>query len=69
MARHRELSLPKLIGPKQYDGPPPMLIDPSKTYTAHIEMEKGKEIEVELFADKAPNTVNNFVFLARDGFL
>ena len=60
--------LPKLIGPKQYDGPPPMLIDPSKTYTAHIEMEKGKEIEVELFADKAPNTVNNFVFLARDGF-
>ena len=62
------VELPHLIGPKQYDGPPPMLIDPSKTYMAHIEMEKGKEIVLELFADKAPKTVNNFVFLARDGF-
>ena len=62
------VELPKLIGPKQYDGPPPMLIDPSKTYTAHIEMEKRNEIKVDLFADKAPKTVNNFVFLARDGF-
>ena len=62
------VQLPKLVGPKQYDEPPPMLIDPSKKYTAHIELEKGKEIVVELFADKAPKTVNNFVFLARDGF-
>ena len=45
-----------------------MLIDPSKTYTAHIEMETGTKIVLELFADKAPKTVNNFVFLARDGF-
>ena len=62
------VELPKLIGPKQYDGPPPMLIDPSKTYTAHLEMEKGRDIIIDLFADKAPKTVNNFVFLARDGF-
>ena len=62
------VELPKLIGPKQYDGPPPMLIDPDKTYTAYIEMEKGNEIILDLFADKAPKTVNNFVFLARDGF-
>ena len=62
------VELPKLIGFKQYDGPPPMLIDPSKKYTAYIEMERGKEIIVDLFADKAPKTVNNFVFLARDGF-
>ena len=62
------VELPKLIGPKQYDGQPPMLIDPSKKYTAYIEMEKGKQIILDLFADKAPKTVNNFVFLARDGF-
>ena len=62
------VELPKLIGPKQYDGPPPMLIDPSKTYTAHLEMEKGRDIIIDLFADMAPKTVNNFVFLARDGF-
>ena len=62
------VELPKLIGPKQYYGPPPMLIDPSKTYTSHIEMERGREIILDLFADKAPKTVNNFVFLARDGF-
>ena len=62
------VELPKLIGFKQYDGPPPMLIDPSKKYTAYIEMERGKEIILDLFADKAPKTVNNFVFLARDGF-
>ena len=62
------VELPKLIGFKQYDGPPPMLIDPSKKYTAHFEMERGTEFVVELFADKAPKTVNNFVFLARDGF-
>ena len=62
------VELPKLVGPKQYDGPPPMLIDPSKKYTAYIEMEKGKQIILDLFADKAPKTVNNFVFLARDGF-
>ena len=62
------VELPKLIGPKQYDGPPPMLIDPSKKYTAHIEMERGKDIIVDLFADNVVKTVNNFVFLARDGF-
>jgi peptidyl-prolyl cis-trans isomerase B (cyclophilin B) len=44
-----------------------MQIDPSKSYTAHFKTTKG-EFDVELFADKAPKTVNNFVFLARDGF-
>ena len=55
-------------GPKKYDGPPELTIDTSKTYTAYIELEKGGEIEIELHADKVPNTVNNFVFLAREGF-
>jgi cyclophilin family peptidyl-prolyl cis-trans isomerase len=52
---------------KQYDAPPPMVIDPSKRYVATISTDKG-DIQIELFADKAPQTVNNFVFLARDGY-
>jgi cyclophilin family peptidyl-prolyl cis-trans isomerase len=52
---------------KQYSGPPPMVIDPSKRYTATISTDDG-DIVVELFADKAPHTVNNFVFLAQDGY-
>jgi len=44
-----------------------MQIDLSKTYAATIETAKG-DIVIELFADKAPHTVNNFVFLARQGF-
>jgi len=50
-----------------YHAPPPLEIDPAKTYLATIETETGN-IVIELFADKAPNTVNNFVFLARQGF-
>ena len=52
----------------QYDAPPPMTIDPNKAYTATIELEKGGEIVIELFAKEAPKTVNNFVFLATEGF-
>jgi cyclophilin family peptidyl-prolyl cis-trans isomerase len=53
--------------PKQYDGPPAMSVDPSKTYRAVFKTEHG-DIRVNLFAEEAPITVNNFVFLARDGF-
>ncbi len=53
--------------PKQYNSPPQMVIDPKKSYTAVLKTERG-DIRVSLFADKAPITVNNFVFLARDGF-
>ena len=53
---------------KTYSAPPPMTIDPDKTYTATIILEKGGEIVIELFAKEAPNTVNNFVFLAEDGY-
>ncbi len=52
---------------KQWNSPPPMTIDPKKNYTATMETSKGT-IEIELFAKDAPKTVNNFVFLARDGF-
>jgi cyclophilin family peptidyl-prolyl cis-trans isomerase len=44
-----------------------MQIDPKKKYKAHIETDKGTMV-VELFADKTPKTVNNFVFLSREGF-
>ncbi len=54
--------------PKQYDAPPAISIDVTKKYTATIELEKGGEIVIELFDDQAPMTVNNFIFLAREGF-
>jgi cyclophilin family peptidyl-prolyl cis-trans isomerase len=47
--------------------PPSGALDTSKTYTATFKTEKG-DIAVELFADKAPRTVENFVNLARAGF-
>jgi len=53
--------------PKSYSSPPPMTIDTSKQYTATIETEKGSMV-AELFAKDVPVTVNNFVFLAREGF-
>ncbi|MDX1621579.1 MAG: peptidylprolyl isomerase [Nitriliruptorales bacterium] len=51
----------------QYSSKPEMQIDPSNDYSATIKTNKG-DITVDLWADKAPKTVNNFVFLARDGF-
>lgn len=52
---------------KQWNTPPAMQIDPKKKYSATISTEKG-DLVLELFADKTPITVNNFVFLAREGF-
>ena len=52
---------------KTYSKPPEMVINTSKIYTATIETEKGN-IVLGLFAQDAPVTVNNFVFLAREGF-
>ncbi len=52
---------------KQYAAPPPMAIDAAKKYTATFETSRGN-IVCELFAKDAPKTVNNFVFLAREGF-
>lgn len=54
-------------GIKQYAAPPEMQIDPQKIYLATFITDLG-EIKVELFADKAPRTVNNFVFLSQDGY-
>ena len=51
----------------QWSSPPPMTIDQNKTYTAVINTNYGN-ITVQLFAKDAPLTVNNFVFLSRQGF-
>lgn len=52
---------------QQWKTPPAMEIDPKKNYTAKMETNKGT-IEIEFYPQYAPKTVNNFVFLARNGF-
>jgi cyclophilin family peptidyl-prolyl cis-trans isomerase len=52
---------------KTYSAPPPFSIDTAKKYSAVIKTDKG-DIKVELLDDEAPQTVNDFVFLARQGF-
>lgn len=52
---------------KQWDRPPAMQIDPQQTYLATIATSRGT-IELELYPGHAPVTVNNFVFLAQEGF-
>jgi cyclophilin family peptidyl-prolyl cis-trans isomerase len=52
---------------QQWSRSPALEIDPKKSYSAILNTDKGK-ITVKLFADKVPLTVNNFVFLARQGF-
>jgi cyclophilin family peptidyl-prolyl cis-trans isomerase len=53
--------------PLQWDDPPALMLDQSKIYLATLETEKG-DIQIELFADRAPITVNNFIFLAEQGY-
>ncbi len=52
---------------KQYPAPPPLAIDGAKRYTATLETSAGT-MTAELLPGEAPLTVNNFVFLAREGF-
>jgi cyclophilin family peptidyl-prolyl cis-trans isomerase/protein-disulfide isomerase len=56
-----------LLAKRQFTDCPPIVIDPSKQYTATLHTEKG-DIVILLYADKAPNTVNSFVFLAQQGW-
>jgi len=55
------------VSNKQWSSPPAMQIDLKKTYHATIETNKGT-IEIEFYPKNAPKTVNNFVFLAQEGF-
>ncbi len=52
---------------QQWSSPPALQIDPKKRYRALLETDRG-QIELELFPQHAPQTVNNFVFLCRQGF-
>jgi cyclophilin family peptidyl-prolyl cis-trans isomerase/protein-disulfide isomerase len=56
-----------LLPKRQFDGCPPLVIDSSKQYSATLKTIRG-DIVIRLFADKAPSTVNNFVFLAQKGW-
>ncbi len=65
----RDLLLAQQLGKpvKTYNSPPPMVIDPAKSYTATMETTAGTMV-LELFPQEAPLAVNNFVFLANDHF-
>ncbi|MBP8857109.1 MAG: peptidylprolyl isomerase [Anaerolineaceae bacterium] len=52
---------------KRWATPPLLEIDTKKKYQATLSTDKG-DIIIDLFTDKVPNTVNNFVFLARQGY-
>ena len=53
--------------PKQYATSPELILEPTKRYSATVRTNHG-DMTLELFAAEAPRTVNNFVFLAREGF-
>ena len=55
------------MSPQEWASAPEMIIDPAKKYTATITTDKGAMV-LELFAEKTPKTVNNFVFLSQEGF-
>ena len=55
-------------GSLQWSSPPPMTIDTAKQYFATVQLAKGGQFVIQLYADQAPITVNNFVFLAQQGF-
>ncbi len=59
---------PYLVGTKQYSAAPPIVIDVTKQYFATVQMATGGEFVIQLYPDKAPITVNSFVFLANQGF-
>ncbi|MFH1184303.1 MAG: peptidylprolyl isomerase [Chloroflexota bacterium] len=54
--------------PTQWSAPPAMILDPGRQYLATVRTAKGGEFNIELHADEAPIAVNNFVFLAREGY-
>ncbi|MCA9938857.1 MAG: peptidylprolyl isomerase [Anaerolineales bacterium] len=57
-----------LLEQRAYAAPPPMTIDTDATYYARVKMASGDEFVIELLPKSAPETVNNFVFLAREGW-
>ena len=56
------------LNKQQYNDVPEMALDMEKDYKAVVKMENEKSFTIQLHAEKAPITVNSFVFLARDGY-
>jgi len=52
---------------RKYSAPPEMKIDTTRTYSVEMETERGT-IHIDLFPEYAPVTVNNFIFLAEEGY-
>ena len=63
-----EASVVPTVNGKQWSSPPPMKLDTTKQYFATVRLAKGGSFTIQLYADKAPITVNSFVFLAREGY-
>ena len=57
-----------LLEERQYAAPPKMTINPDTSYLATVIMESGDQFVIELLPQSAPETVNNFVFLANEGW-
>lgn len=58
----------KELAARQYSAAPEMAINPDARYLAHVEMASGDRFTIELLPKSAPQTVNSFVFLARNGW-
>jgi cyclophilin family peptidyl-prolyl cis-trans isomerase/protein-disulfide isomerase len=56
-----------ILGKRQYTSCPAVTVQPGKQYIATLNTQKG-DIVIQLFADKAPMTVNSFLFLVREGW-
>jgi cyclophilin family peptidyl-prolyl cis-trans isomerase/protein-disulfide isomerase len=56
-----------LLGKRQFTTCPPLTVQRNKQYIATLHTQKG-DVSIQLFADKAPITVNSFIFLARNGW-
>lgn len=63
----RQIAQLTILGARQYTSCPPTVIDVNKEYLAYLETEHG-EVVIQFYPQQAPVAVNNFVFLARDGW-
>ena len=64
----QDSAAPTSSGTMSWASAPAMTIDKTKQYFATVKMAKGGQFVIQLYPDKAPITVNSFVFLARQGF-
>jgi cyclophilin family peptidyl-prolyl cis-trans isomerase len=55
------------LGKRQFTSCPPLTVEKNRQYIATLHTEKG-DVVIQLLADKAPITVNSFIFLARNGW-